>query len=73
MMERIWTIIAGACLIVAAVLLLQDNMNAAFVVATLGVVAWFLRLRGPLRKALQDEANLRAAKEDNSSGDEDED
>jgi hypothetical protein len=73
MMERIWTIIAGACLVVAAVLLLRDNMNAAFVVATLGVVAWFLRLRGPLRKAIQDEANARAAKEDNSSGDEDED
>ena len=73
MMERIWTIIAGVCLIVAAVFLLKDNMNAAFVVATLGVVAWFLRLRGPLRKAIQDEANVRAAKEDNSSGDEDED
>jgi len=73
MMEQIWTIIAGVCLIVAAVFLLRDNMNAAFVVATLGVVAWFLRLRGPLRKALQDEANVRAAKEDNSSGDQDED
>lgn len=72
MMERAWTIIAGACLIVAAVFLFQDNMNAAFVVATLGVVAWFLRLRGPLRKAMQEDESVRAGKEDNSSGDQDE-
>ncbi len=73
MMERIWTIIAGACLIVAAVFLFQDNINAAFVVATLGVVAWFLRLRGPLRKELQNHQSVRAVEEDNSSGDQDED
>lgn len=73
MMELIWTIIAGACMIVAAGFLFQDNMNAAFVVATLGGVAWFLRLRGPLRKALREEQSVRALKENNSSGDQDED
>lgn len=73
MMERIWTIVSGACLIVAAFFLFKDNINAAFVVASLGAVAWFLRLRGPLRKALREEQSVRAGKEDNSSGDQDED
>lgn len=50
MSERIWTIIAGLALIVAAAFLLLDNTTAAFVAATLGVVAWFLGLRDRLRK-----------------------
>jgi hypothetical protein len=73
MIERTWTIIAGACLIVAAVFLLRDNMTAAFVAATLGVVAWFLRLRVQLRKSLTPDESVEAEEELNSSGDQDED
>jgi Flp pilus assembly protein TadB len=73
MMERAWTIIAGACLIVAAVFLFQDNINAAFVVATLGVVAWFLRLRDQMRKRITPDESVEAEEEHNSSGDHDDD
>ena len=50
MSERIWTIIAGLAMTVAAAFLLLDNTTVAFVAATLGVVAWFLGLRDRLRK-----------------------
>lgn len=46
------TIIAGLGVVVAAASLLLDNMNVAFVAATLGVVAWFLGLRNRLRKSI---------------------
>ncbi|HEX8129492.1 MAG TPA: hypothetical protein VF527_10355 [Pyrinomonadaceae bacterium] len=44
-----WSIVAGGCLIAAAALLLASRMDAAFVVATLGVVAWFWNERNRLR------------------------
>jgi len=44
-----WSIVAGLCLILAAVFLLAQRMDAAFVVATLGVVAWFWNERNRLR------------------------
>lgn len=44
-MERAWTFVSILCLIVAAVLLLRENYNAAFVAAALGAVAWFLDYR----------------------------
>ena len=37
------------CLFIAALLLFAGRMNAAFVVATLGVVAWFWNERNRLR------------------------
>ena len=44
-----WSIAAGVCLFVAAVLLLLWRVDAAFVVATLGAVAWFWNERNRLR------------------------
>jgi hypothetical protein len=44
-----WSIVAGLCLLVAAALLPAGRMDAAFVVATLGVVAWFWNERNRLR------------------------
>jgi hypothetical protein len=44
-----WSVLAGVCVLVAAVCLLAGRMDAAFVVATLGVVAWFLDQRNLLR------------------------
>ena len=47
--KRLWSVLAGVCLLVAIVLAWRDQLNATFVVATLGVVAWFLDLRNRLR------------------------
>jgi chromate transport protein ChrA len=49
MNERIWMILAILLLIVAAVFLWQGNFSAAFVIAVLGAVAWFLSYRSQLR------------------------
>jgi hypothetical protein len=71
MMERIWTIIAGVGLVVAAAFLLLDNTTVAFVAATLGVVAWFLGLRERLRKDIVITGD--AEEEHSTNGDQDED
>ncbi len=47
--EARWSIVAGLCLLVAATLLLLGRMDAAFVVATIGTVAWFWNERNRLR------------------------
>jgi len=49
MIARIWIIVAGLLVIVAAVFLWRNNISAAFVTATLGAVAWFLNYRSQLR------------------------
>lgn len=51
-MERAWSILAVLCLIAAALLLWRDHLDAAFVVAALGAVAWFLGYRDRLRKTI---------------------
>ena len=45
-----WSIAAALCLLAAFISLLLGWPSAAFVVATLGVVAWFLNLRGQLQQ-----------------------
>jgi hypothetical protein len=49
MIERAFTILAALLVIAAAVCLWRDDVSAAFVTATLGVVAWFLGFRFRLR------------------------
>jgi hypothetical protein len=66
-----WSIAAGVCLFVAAVVLLLGRMDAAFVVATLGVVAWFWNERNRLRPH-GIEAGDEFADEDEAIEDEDE-
>ena len=44
-----WSVVAGGCLLLAALFLLLNRMDAAFVAATLGVVAWFWNERNRLR------------------------
>ena len=57
MTARIFSIAAGLLLIVAFVMLWRNNLSAAFVIATLGIVAWFLSYRAQLRaKIAADEA-----------------
>lgn len=66
--DRLWMMLAGACMIVAgAALLWRWNVEAAFVAATLGVVCWFLNLRNRLKKTIVNEIE-----ENTESGEEDE-
>lgn len=50
LIERGWIYAAGICLVSAAIFLARENLNAAFVAATLGVVAWFLNVRNHLKR-----------------------
>jgi hypothetical protein len=51
-LERMFTILSGLLLLVALVFLWRNNLSTAFVMATLGVVAWFLSYRAQLRAKL---------------------
>jgi hypothetical protein len=48
-LHRVWKLMPAACLIVAALCVISDYVDAAFVIATLGVVAWFVETRNRLR------------------------
>jgi len=47
--KQIWMFIAAISIIVAAVFIWRREFNVAFVVAVLGVVAWFLNYRIQMR------------------------
>jgi len=47
--KRLWSLVAGLCLLSALVLGWRNHLDATFVAATLGVVAWFLDQRNLLR------------------------
>lgn len=49
---HMWIVVAGLCLFAAAMCLLSGRISAAFVVAVLGVLAWFLNLRARLRDTI---------------------
>ncbi len=48
-LNRAWKLLPGLCLVVAAGSWLSGHADAAFVIATLGLVAWFIDLRNRLR------------------------
>lgn len=58
-MKVIWMFIAGICLVAAAIALWRQQLNAAFVIATIGVMAWFLRYRGDLKESLAEKGSPR--------------
>jgi chromate transport protein ChrA len=45
-------IVAGICIIVAAFFLWRRDLNTAFVIAALGLVAWFLNYRAQLKEII---------------------
>jgi hypothetical protein len=47
-----WLIVAGGCGAVAAVFLLRGEFDSAFVVAAVGMVAWFLNYRMQVKERL---------------------
>jgi hypothetical protein len=56
-MKLFWMIVAGVCIITAAVFMLRRDFNTAFVVAALGMVAWFLNYRAQMKEIVT-EADL---------------
>ena len=48
---------SGVCIVAAGFFLLRGELNTAFVVATLGIVAWFLNYRIQM-KAITTAADL---------------
>ena len=65
-------ILSGVCILVAAFFILRGDLNTAFVIATLGIVAWFLNYRIQL-KAIVDAADReRISLEDDKDGEESE-
>jgi uncharacterized membrane protein YedE/YeeE len=49
-MKVFWMIVAGVCIITAAVFMLLRDFNTAFVIAALGMVAWFLNYRAQMKE-----------------------
>jgi uncharacterized membrane protein YhfC len=47
-------IIAGLCITVAAVFLLRRDFNTAFVIAAIGMIAWFLNYRIQMKELTAD-------------------
>ena len=51
-MKTFWLAIAGCCIVGAALLMLLGHFDGAFVVAVVGMIAWFLNYRAQLQKGL---------------------
>jgi hypothetical protein len=66
----LWLTISGCCIAVAAILMFRGNFDVAFVVAVVGMIAWFLNYRAQVQKSLTAEDTT--AKEENET-DRDED
>lgn len=51
-MKLLWIIIAVVCIAVAGYLALRGKLEAAFVIAALGVVSWFLNYRMQMKDVI---------------------
>ena len=51
-MKTLWLAIASVCMLAALILIIQLRFEAAFVVAAVGAVAWFLNYRQQVRARL---------------------
>jgi len=51
-MKAVWMVIAALCMLAAVILIIQLKFEAAFVVAAVGAVAWFLNYRQQVRARL---------------------
>jgi len=61
--KHFWTIIACACVTAAVFMVVRGRLETAFVIAALGVVAWFLNYRSQMTEVITaadlEEANQR--------------
>lgn len=55
-MKKVWLGIAGACAPAAALAFWWRHVDAAFVIATVGALAWFLSYRARIRELVVDPA-----------------
>ena len=69
-MKLVWLVIAGCCIVGAAVLMVLGHFDGAFVVAVLGMVAWFFNYRAQVKRSL-DDADATAEEEIETEGHED--
>ena len=67
----IWTIASVVCLIAAGLFLQRRNFDAAFVLAVLGAVAWFLNYRTQIRKTVNEQPGTTVNEDGGSEDDED--
>ena len=51
-MKTLWLALAGCCIAVAAALMVLGRFDGAFVVAVIGMVAWFLNYRAQVTASL---------------------
>ena len=51
-MKTLWLVLAGCCIAAAAVLMVLGHFDVAFVVAVVGMIAWFLNYRAQVSKSL---------------------
>ena len=62
-MKLFWIIVACVCIIVAVFMVVRGRLDAAFVIAALGVIAWFLNYRAQMSEVVAaadlEEANQR--------------
>ena len=65
-MKRLWSMVAVLCLVVSALFLWRSRLDAAFVMASLGVVAWFLNLRNQFQRTQSGTGNTSPAEDENS-------
>ena len=63
-----WMILSGICILAAAFFLLRGELNTAFVIATLGIVAWFLNYRIQLKSIVDAADRERNDWEENKDG-----
>ena len=54
-MKTLWLAIAGCCIVGAAALIVFGHFDGAFVVAVLGMMAWFLNYRAQVSRSLDAE------------------
>ena len=52
-MKTFWLALAGCCIAVAAALMVLGHFEGAFVVAVVGMVAWFLNYRAQVTASLE--------------------
>lgn len=68
----IWTIASVVCLIAAGLFLHRRNFDTAFVLAVLGVLAWFLNYRSQLRRTVHADGETTRDDEDASEEEDEE-
>jgi uncharacterized membrane protein YedE/YeeE len=62
--KLLWLTIAGFCIVGAAALMILGHFDGAFVIAVVGMIAWFLNYRAQVKQSLEaDDATAEAETE----------